>query len=90
MPATQFIGKFKMTMPSENEVDLVIRNSEEAIGSLVDTVVGQKVPRWHYDEDWLFRALGLTEDLDRKIREFVRARFLRCHSQMDPAQYVGR
>ena len=62
-----------MPIPTENEVDLVIRNSEEAIGALVDAVVGQKVPQWHYDEDWLYSALGLTKDLDRAICEFVRA-----------------
>ena len=50
-----------MPIPTENEVDLVIRNSEEAIGALVDAVVGQKVPQWHYDEDWLYNALGLTK-----------------------------
>ena len=61
-----------MTIPNEDEIDLVIRNSEEAIGALVDTVVGQKVPRWHYGEDWLLRALGLTKYLDHKIGEFVR------------------
>ena len=60
-----------MPIPTENEVDLVIRNSEEAIGALVDAVVGQKVPRWTYDEDWLYSALGLTKDLDRAIRAFV-------------------
>ena len=61
-----------MPIPTENEVDLVIRNSEEAIGALVDAVVGQKVPRWPYDEDWLYHALGLTETLNRAISEFVR------------------
>ena len=60
-----------MPIPTENDVDLVIRNSEEAIGALVDAVVGQKVPQWHYDEDWLYGALGLTKRIDLAISTFV-------------------
>ena len=76
-----------MPVPTQEEIDTAWSNCEDAIGALVDAVVGRKVPRSHYERDqWYGVAREHAKDFqvgqavykyrkefDSAITEFVRA-----------------